>query len=59
MSGRTRTLPVFIYWGGEGGTYSRTNRTDLPAYSSSALQTVDLNRDGWPEIVVHNHMKGR
>ena len=57
MSGRTRTLPVFIYWGGEGGTYSRTNRTDLPAYSSSAIQTVDLNRDGYPEIVVHNHMK--
>ncbi len=57
MSGRTRTLPVFIYWGGEGGTYSRTNRTDLPAYSSSAIQTVDLNRDSYPEIVVHNHMK--
>ena len=57
MSGRTRTLPVFIYWGAEGGAYSRTNRTDLPAYSSSAIQTVDLNRDGYPEIVVHNHMK--
>ena len=48
---------MFIYWGGEGGAYSRTNRTDLPAYSSSAIQTVDLNRDGWPEVVVHNHMK--
>ena len=48
---------MFIYWGGEGGTYSKTNRTDLPAESSSGIQTVDLNRDGYPEIVVHNHMK--
>ncbi len=57
MSERTRSLPIFIYWGGEGGTYSKTNRTDLPAESSSGIQTVDLNRDGYPEIVVHNHMK--
>ena len=57
MSERTRSLPMFIYWGGDGGSYSKTNRTDLPAESSSAIQTVDLNRDGYPEIVVHNHMK--
>ena len=57
MSERTRSLPIFIYWGGEGGTYSKSNRLDLPAESSSGIQTVDINRDGYPEIVVHNHLK--
>ena len=57
MSERTRSLPIFIYWGGEAGDYHNGNRTDLPAESSSGIQTVDLNQDGFPEIVVHNHMK--
>jgi hypothetical protein len=57
MSDTSRTLPVYVYWGGTGATYSDRNRTDLPAESSSGIQTVDLNRDGYPEIVVHNHVK--
>src|SRR5262249_30194697 len=57
MSDSTRSLPVFIYWGSKGGHYSEANRTDLPAESSAGVQTVDLNRDGYPEIIVHNHLK--
>ena len=57
MSNSTRSLPLFIYWGSKGGGYSNFDRTDLPAESSSGVQTVDLNRDGYPEIVVHNHLK--
>jgi hypothetical protein len=56
MSDSTRSLPIFIYWGGKGG-YSNTHRSVLPAESSLGIQTVDLNRDGYPEIVVHNHLK--
>jgi len=57
-SDTTRSLPVFIYWGGKGTAYSERNRTELPAESSAGIQAVDLNQDGYPEIVVHNHVKG-
>ncbi len=57
MSDSTRALPAFIYWGAKGGRYSNANRTDLPAESSAGIQAVDLNRDGYPEIIVHNHLK--
>ena len=57
MSDTTRSLPIFVYWGGPGGTYSDKNRLELPAESSCGIQTVDLNGDGYPEIVVHNHLK--
>jgi len=57
MSDSTRSLPLFIYWGDRGGRYSNERRTSLPAESSAGIQTVDLNRDGYPEIVVHNHLK--
>ncbi len=57
MSDSTRSLPLFIYWGSKGGYYSYANRTFLPAESSAGVQTVDLNRDGYPDIVIHNHLK--
>ena len=56
MSDSTRSLPIFIYWGGKEG-YSNARRTDLPAESSAGVETVDLNGDGYPEIIVHNHVK--
>lgn len=56
MSDSTRSLPIFIYWGGKDG-YSNAHRTDLPAESSAGVETVDLNGDGYPEIIVHNHVK--
>jgi hypothetical protein len=56
MSDSTRSLPIFIYWGGKDG-YSKDHRTDLPAESSAGIETLDLNGDGYPELIVHNHVK--
>jgi hypothetical protein len=56
MSDSTRSLPMFIYWGGKEG-YNEARRTDLPAESSAGVQTEDLNGDGYPEIIIHNHLK--
>lgn len=57
MSDSTRSLPLFVFWGSEGGQYSDSNRLDLPAESSAGVQPVDLNRDGYPEIIIRNHLK--
>ncbi len=54
---RTRSLPIFIYLGNEAHQYSDQNRTELPAESSCAIQALDLNQDGYREIIVHNHIK--
>lgn len=57
MSDSTRSLPIFVFWGGPDGSYSNENRLELPAESSCGVETLDLNRDGYPEIIVHNHLK--
>ena len=54
--GMNRSLPIFLYWGGGDGTFQEKRRTDLPAESSCGIQVRDLNRDGYLEIVVHNHI---
>jgi hypothetical protein len=51
----TRTIPALIYWGGPNG-YSEARRTSLPAESSSSVTVADLNRDGWADIVIYNHV---
>jgi hypothetical protein len=56
-AGLVRTLPVFIYWGGAEGTFTNARRTELPAESSAGIQVLDLDRNGYPDIVVHNHIK--
>ncbi|MCX7426610.1 MAG: VCBS repeat-containing protein [Planctomycetia bacterium] len=53
----TRSFPVFIYWGGKDGKYLNSRRAELPAESAAGLQTIDLNHDGYPDLVVHNHVK--
>ena len=53
--GMNRSLPIFLYWGGKDG-FRENRRTDLPAESSCGIQVLDLNRDGYLEIVVHNHI---
>jgi hypothetical protein len=57
MSDSTRSLPIYIFWGDAEGSYSNENRLELPAESSCGVETLDLNRDGYPEIIVHNHLK--
>ncbi len=54
-SDTTRELPAFIYWGGAGRDFSEKRRTLLEAHSSSAVDSLDLNRDGWVDLLVSNH----
>ena len=54
-SDTTRELPAFIYWGGAGRDFSEKRRTLLEAHSSSAIDSLDLNRDGWVDLLVSNH----
>jgi len=49
-----RHVSLFLYYGeGEGRFSARPVR--LPAYSSSANMVLDLNNDGFLDIVVFNH----
>lgn len=57
MSDSTRSLPMFIFWGAADGKYSDRRRTDLPAESSAGVQALDFNRDGYTDILIHNHIK--
>ncbi|MBS1873303.1 MAG: VCBS repeat-containing protein [Acidobacteria bacterium] len=57
MSETTRALPMFIYWGDSSGSYANNRRTALPSWSSAGVQTLDLNGDGYPEIIVNNHIR--
>ena len=57
MSETTRALPLFIYWGDDIASFSNRRRTELPADSSAGIQTIDLNHDGYREIVIHNHLR--
>jgi len=50
----TRHVSLFIYYG-EGGGKFRTLPEKLPAYSSSANMVLDLNNDGFMDVVVYNH----
>ena len=56
-SDTTRELPAFVYWGSGGRDFSEKRRTLLEAHSSSAIDALDLNRDGWVDLVVSNHQK--
>lgn len=57
MSDTTRELPAIIYWGDGTRNYTENRRLFLDAASSSSMDAVDLNRDGWPELIVTNHQK--
>lgn len=57
MSDTTRELPALVYWGNGTRTFSEHRRTLLDAASSSSIDALDLNRDGWLDLVVTNHQK--
>ena len=56
-SDTNRKVPTFIYWGtdAEERVYTDLNRTLLRSGSGSAIAALDLNRDGWDDLVVSNH----
>jgi len=54
-SDTTRELPAFIYWGSSDKNFSEKRRTLLDAHSSSAIDSLDLNRDGWVDLIISNH----
>ena len=56
-SDTNRKVPTFIYWGDGSRNYNEKRRSLLPSASGSAINALDLNRDGWLELVVSNHQK--
>jgi len=54
-SDTVRDLVAFIYWGGEGRSFNEKRRTTLNGGSSSSIKALDLNQDGWPELIIVNH----
>lgn len=46
-------VPSYIYWGG-----SRAQRTSLPGNGSHGQTIADLNRDGFPDIVLASEFNG-
>ncbi|MEI7420886.1 MAG: VCBS repeat-containing protein [Prolixibacteraceae bacterium] len=50
-----RNLETFIYWGDSAGHYSQSRITSLPGYSPVANLVLDLNGDGFNDIVAFNH----
>lgn len=57
LSDTTRELPAIIYWGDSRRGYTEKQRTFLDAASSSSMDALDLNHDGWLDLVVTNHQK--
>ena len=53
----TRSIPVFVYWGGPNGSYSESRRTELRGESTLAQTVADLNQDGWIDLVIVNHVE--
>ena len=56
-SDTNRKVPTFVYWGDGSRDFSDKRRTLLKAGSGSAVDALDLNRDGWPELIVSNHQE--
>jgi hypothetical protein len=50
-----RNLETFIYWGDSVTKYSSENMIGLPSYSPIANLVLDLNGNGYNDIVVFNH----
>ena len=56
-SDTNRKVPAFLYWGDGSRNYNEKRRTLLTTASGAAIDALDLNRDGWLELIVSNHQE--
>ena len=52
-----RKIPTFVYWGDGGRNFGEHRRSLIKAASGAAVDALDLNRDGWLELIVSNHQE--
>jgi len=57
-SGRIAKTDSFIYLGGSDGDYSVKRRIDLPRHKAYASCMVDLNLDGFTDVILTGNDKG-
>lgn len=57
LSNSSRSLPVLIFWGDREGKHSDARRTAIGSGSFSGVELIDLNGDGYREIVARNHLR--
>ena len=46
-----------VYYGSSGG-YSVNNRDDLLGYGATRAEVADLNKDGYPDLVINGYYDG-
>ena len=56
-SDTNRKHPTFIYWGDGSRGYSEKRRQLLKTASGAGVDALDLNRDGWLELIISNHQE--
>ena len=56
-SDTNRKHPTFVYWGDGSRGYSVKRRQLLKAASGAGVDALDLNRDGWLELIISNHQE--
>ncbi len=51
-------VPSYIYWGDSNG-YSSHRRQELTGFGTIGSGVLDLNRDGWPDILLVSYLSGK
>jgi hypothetical protein len=56
-SAPTYSTSSMVYYG-SGGGYSVNNRDDLLGYGATGAEIADLNKDGYPDLVINGYYNG-